>query len=142
MPRLLGAKNYPALVDVYYQETFIDPNTSETIRVWRYDDPETYQCNFMSLKGHAEEFGDEFYDQDAVKLEVSPASARTINLSMRFGNIRMRNDETQEYYKFVGDRPTGNALRYYFNIDSMNPQVDHNGRVVCVEIYGVLTTVA
>lgn len=137
MPKLLGIKNYPALVDVYYQTTEQDPLTGEMITVWHYDDPETYRCNFMSLKGHAESFGADYSESDTVKVEVKPNDGEFINLSMRFGNLRMRHDQTERYFRYVGDR-TPETIDYYFNIDSMNPQVDANGRIVCVEVYGTL----
>lgn len=139
MPKLLGSKPYPALVDVYPQEITQDPISGTIIREWFYDDPSTYRCNFMSLKGHGEEFGAEYAEADSVKLEIDPQDARFITLAMRFGNLRMANDETQQYYSYVGDRLKDEEhASYYFNIDAMNPQVDNNGRIVCVEVYGRL----
>ncbi len=38
----------------------------------------------------------------------------------------------------MSDRFSDQPIDYYFNIDSMNPQVDLNGRIVCVEVYGKL----
>lgn len=142
MPRLLAAKTYPALVDVYRSTREQDPLSGDFETVWHYDEPYTYACNFMSLKGHGEEFGETYAESDAVKVEVSPEDAKFITLAMRFGNLRMRLDESEEYYKYVGDRFPDGPINYYFNIDSMNPQVDNNGRVVCVEIYGKLAEVA
>jgi len=140
MPKLLAAKQYPGLVDVYEQTTMQDPITGETVHVWDYDNPTTYVCNFMSLKGHTEEFGETYSDSDAVKLEVKPYDGSFINLSMRFGNIRMRLDETENYYEWVGRRFPD--VPYYFNLDGMNPQVDTRGRIVSVEVYGTLAAVA
>jgi hypothetical protein len=138
MPRLLGVKRYPGLVDVYVETTSQDPVTGETVKAWDYENPATYLCNFYSLRGHAEKFGETYANTDAVKLEVRPAEGKFINLAQRFGNLRMRLDETEEYYENVGVRPDGGA-HYVFNIDGLNPQVDNHGRVVCIEIYGVLT---
>lgn len=137
MPKLLAAKKYPAMVDIYHETSYQDDLTGEQVTTWHYDEPFTYRCNFMSLKGHSEHFGETYADSDTVKVEVAPEDAKFINLSMRFGNLRMRTDETQQYYEYVGDR-TPETVAYYFNIDSMNPQVDNNGRIVCVEIYGTL----
>lgn len=142
MPRLLASKPYPALVDVYRRERVQDPMSGAITFEWRYDDPETYRCNFMSLKGHAESFGEVYAASDVVKVEVSPEDARHINLSQRLGNMRMAGDEGQQYYSFVGDRVSDAPINYYFNIDGMNPQVSPNGRVVCVEIYGKLAQAA
>lgn len=138
MPRLLAAKSYPALVDVYYQTQEQDPISGAINSTWHYDDPSTYRCNFFSLKGHAEDFGATYAESDTVKLEVRPVDAQFIDLTMRFGNLRMRAEQTENYYSYVGDRAQGTPLDYYFNIDSMNPQVDINGRIVSVEIYGKL----
>lgn len=142
MPKLLAAKQYPGLVDVYHQTTTADPDSGEIFREWHYDEPFTYRCNFMSLKGHAEQFGKTYGESDAVKVEVKPEDAKFINVGMRFGNLRMRLNENEDYYAYVGDRFPSLEVDYFFNIDSMNPQVDNNGRVVCVEIYGQLATVA
>lgn len=141
MPRLLAAKQYPALVDLYTERTTQDPINGEIIRAWDYDAPATYVCNFVSLKGHAEKFGAKYASADSVKLEVRPEDGSHVNLALRFGNLRMRLDETEKYYEHVGKRPNGGA-RYVFNIDAMNPQVDNLGRVVCVEVFGVLAQVA
>lgn len=138
MPKLLGSKRYPALVDVYYEVVEQDPISGTTKRRWVYDDPTAHRCNFMSLKGHSESFGEAYTSTDSIKLEVSPEAARFITLGGRFGNLRMANDESQQYYSYVGDRMSAAVISYYFNIDSMNPQVDNNGRIVCVEIYGRL----
>lgn len=139
MPKLLGSKPYPALVDVYLQRNVQDPVSGGVKSVWDYETPSTYRCNFMSLKGHGEEFGAEYAESDSVKLEIDPEDARFITLAMRFGNLRMANDETQQYYSYVGDRLKNEEYAsYYFNIDAMNPQVDNNGRIVCVEVYGRL----
>ena len=142
MPKLIAAKHYPALVDVYVERVVQDPLTGDVTRTWDYENPFTYVCNFMSLKGHAEKFGEKgTYDaSDAVKVEVKPEDARFVTVAMRFGNLRKRTDDTQEYYRWVGRR--SETEPYYFNIDSMNPQVDTGGRIVCVEIYGQLATLA
>jgi hypothetical protein len=141
MPKLLAAKKYPAYVDVYFKTTVQDPDTGDITSTWHYEDPHTYKCNFMSLKGHSEKFGATYASSDTVKLEVSPEDAQFINLSMRFGNLRMRLDDTNEYYKYVGNRAGGSVpVNYYFNIDGMNPQVDNNGRIVSVEVYGKLAS--
>lgn len=140
MPKLLAAKQYPGLVDVYESTTVQDPTTGENITTWHYDSPTTYVCNFMSLRGHTEEFGETYSNTDAVKVEVEPEDASFINLSMRFGNIRMRLDENEHYYEWVGRRFPD--VPYYFNVDGMNPQIDTRGRVVSVEIYGTLAAVA
>lgn len=138
MPVLLASKPYPALVDVYKRIRIQDPISGNMSFKWIYDEPETYRCNFMSLKGHSEEFGGGYAESDTVKVELSPKDARNIDLSQRFGNLRMAHDESQAYYSFVGDRVSNEVINYYFNIDGMNPQVDNNGRVVCVELYGRL----
>ncbi|KQX75400.1 hypothetical protein [Aeromicrobium sp. Root472D3] len=141
MPRLLAAKAYPALVDVYTESETQDPITGGINHGWDYENPVTFGCNFFSLRGHAEKFGDEYANTDAVKLEVCPSDGALINLSQRFGHLRMRLDETETYYENVGMRPAG-GRRYVFNIDAMSPQVDPLGRVVCVEVFGVLAQVA
>jgi hypothetical protein len=135
-------KKYPALVDVYYRTYTQDPESGGIISTWHYDDPTTYECNFMSLKGHAEQFGETYAQSDTVKLEVRPRDAEYIDLSMRFGNLRMKNEQTENYYRYVGDRTPGEVIDYVFNIDGMNPQVDNNGRIVAVEIFGFLAGVA
>jgi hypothetical protein len=143
MPKLLGSKPYPALVDVYKRVRVQNPVSGAFVYKWVYDDPETYRCNFMSLKGHGEEFGAAYTEADSVKLEIDPQDARFVTLAMRFGNLRMANDETQQYYSYVGDRlQSEKHASYYFNIDAMNPQVDNNGRIVCVEVYGRLAQAA
>jgi len=139
VPRLLGIKSYPALVDVYAETSTQDPITGSIVKAWDYANPATYVCNFVSLSGHAEKFGEKYASTDAVKVEVRPEDGQFINLSLRFGNLRMRPDETENYYENVGNRPDGPAT-HVFNIDAMNPQVDHLGRVVCVEVFGVLAT--
>ncbi len=102
MPRLLAAKQYPALVDVYHETTWVDPDSGEIFREWQYDEPYSYRCNFMSLKGHAEKFGAEYGASNTVKVEVRPEDAKFINLSMRFGNLRMTLDDDERYYAYVG----------------------------------------
>jgi hypothetical protein len=54
----------------------------------------------------------------------------------------MKNEQTENYYRYVGDRTPGEVIDYVFNIDGMNPQVDNNGRIVAVEIFGFLAGVA
>jgi hypothetical protein len=139
MPKLLAAKPYPALVDVYHMTSTQPEGSLEIVREWHYDEPFTYECNFMSLTGHGEKFGVDYTEKDLVKIEVKPQDAKFINLGMRFGNVRMKNQDSEQYYAYVGDRiGDSNVIDYYFNIDSINPQVDNNGRIVCVEIYGKL----
>lgn len=138
MPKLLGSKPYPALVDVYKRVGIQDPVSGGIVYKWVYDDPETYRCNFMSLKGHSQSFGEVYAESDTVKVELAPEDARLVDLTQRFGNLRMAGDESQQYYAFVGDRMQTESINYYFNIDGMNPQVSTNGRVVCVEVYGKL----
>ena len=136
MPKLLAAKQYPALVDVYNHEW--REWAGEIYSYWNYDDPTVYRCNFMSLKGHSLQFGEAYASSDRVKIEVDPRDAEFIQIGMRFGNLRMKNDQSQQYYKYVGRLIPDIAVDYYFDIDAMNPQIDNNGRVVCVEIYGQL----
>ena len=92
----------------------------------------------MSLKGQSWRFGESYASSDRVKIEVDPRDAEFIQIGMRFGNLRMKHDQSQQYYKYVGRLIPDIAVDYYFDIDTMNPQVDNNGRVVCVEIYGQL----
>lgn len=137
MPRLIGAKTYPSLVDVYFQITRRHPVTQEIIREWKYDEPLTFRCNYMSLSGHAEQYQKTLYEaMDDIRVEVLPQHAEQITLAMRFGNLRNANDPSEQYYRWVGQRTDG--APYYFNISAMHPKVDGIGRIQFVEIMGKL----
>lgn len=140
MPKLIGAKTYPALVDVYFETVYEDPITGELVRKWVYDEPMVFKCNYMSLTGHAEKYQKSFYDDmDDIRVEVKPEDAEKITVAMRLGNLRNAHNEEEQYYRWVGKRHA--SIPYYFNISGMNPKVDGNGRIQYVEITAKLAAV-
>ena len=137
MPRLIAAKSYPALVDVYFEEVTQNPITGETVRKWIYDQPMTFRCNYMSLSGHAESYQKTYFERmDDVRVEVGPDDAQQIRMGMRFGNLRNANDPEENYYRWVGKRQDGDP--YYFTISAIHPKVDGSGRIQFVEMTGKL----
>ena len=137
MPRLIAAKTYPALVDVYFEVRTQHPITGQIISEWMYDEPMTFRCDYMSLSGHAEKYQRTNLERmDDVRLEVVPEDAEQIKIGMRFGNLRNANDPTEQYYRWVGQRQDG--APYYFTISGMHPKVDGSGHIQFVEILGKL----